>query len=440
MPSPKVTPGIYATPRLRGLPYQPIKLLDASTKDKNGREVRLRETDVVRLRNGKTVKGLDLLNSTNALEKRLNAYGYTLRQDTTVPQSPKNLVGVAKGQSDFDSLRRNFSARPPSVAINGLPYDVYVRRSYLADNSNLSNSGGEFQGPGVVTSAKQFRKLVSTYHAGQSYGASAGDFGYSGSYSLDFSGTADANGNAYKESLTELNARASGDFGVTYFGNTSSLIHADAAYSGSDKTGQVALSANVGIFGENVYEFSKSFQVGYSDGDKWSESFDWPALDLQVPLGPFTASVQAGVEGSAGITYSYKLSTSSIHGSLQPFVTSDAYFKLSYGVGDDLAGADVGVEGHLTLFDDTITISADAGIYLNEGRDGIRNVDNGLFFSLGLDIENQIHALDGSVDAFAEGHLGFFSHTWRRELFKSSGVSGQQTIFNKTYNYPLSWH
>ncbi len=400
--------------------------------DAKGNKTPIQPGETIKLKNGKSVKIEDYVAATNELEKRLNTLGYSLRTPVTLRVPQSQITQATQAQVDLDRIGTKFTSpvpeltgRPPLITLDGIPYDKAMAeiQSYKGtggsgtseETAALPNSTLNAASPPEPLLAAGVHQMSVSGGKSQNWTEGVGSFGFYFKCAMNLSGNVAVStaatdqtskvGNQYSQSLSEFNAAASADAGVTLFSQNIDVLHTDASYSGSDKTGNVQVSAHLSVMGASIWSDSTTASIGYSNGQTYSQPFNMGVPSVTIPCSLFSISVQAGVTGSAGVTVGYKLFTSRIDGWIKPFVTSQAYFQAGAGIDIGIASAEVGVRGSLTLLDDNMDITCNAGVYYDFTGHKFDFKDN-------LNITNSLNALSGNVSLYASAECLGLS-TWR---------------------------
>lgn len=400
-----------------------------------GKKQPIKPGEMVKLKNGKSVKVEDYLAATNALEKKLNALGYSLRKPEKLPLPKEQIDEQNKAKAQLDAASKSSSGTPVSLVIDGIPYDA---QAVATDTSTKSGAQAATPTPDLAAPG-QHQIQVSGGKNGDWHATVAG-FGFYFKSALNLEGSVEVSntptsqtsvtGNQYSQSLSEFSATTSADAGAVLFGQNVDVLHADAQYSGSDKTGQVQLSAHLSVLGNTVWQDSTSAAIGYSDGKTWSEPFDTSVPAITIPCSICSIGVQAGIHGSVGMTVGYKLFTSRIDGFIKPYISSEAYFRAGAGIDLGVASADIGVQGSLTLLNDELEVICGAGIVY----------ENGFHFKDNIKISNSIAALGGDVSAYASASFLFFSDSITIPIFSWSGYNYNGVFYTDSQDIKLPWH
>ncbi len=416
----------------------------------NGGKKPIKPGEMLKLKNGKTVKFEDYVASTNELEKRLNGLGYSLRTPITLPPPKGQEEGLKSAQAKLDAQAAKTDKGGPTVMLDGIPYDKAMAAieasTYDADSGsmigNVKNEPVDSDSAEIAESllAKGTHQMKVSGGKNGDWSAEQDGFGFYFKCSLNMNGTTEVGntngagntvkGNQYSQSLSQFNATASADAGITLFSQDVDILHADANYSGSDQSGNVQISAHLTVLGNQIWQDSMTAPIGYSDGHTWSQAIDSSVPSVTIPCSICSIGVQAGFQGSAGITVGYKLFTSRIEGNIHPFVHLGAYFRAGAGIDLGIASAEIGVQGNLNLLDEDQRITANAGIH-NE---------NGFRFKDNLGINNSLNALSGNVSVYASASFLFFSDSVTIPIFSWNGLSSNSTLYDYSQDIKLPWH
>jgi len=416
--------------------YKAFQPQEFSKHDANGNKVPIKPGETITLKNGKSVKIEDYISSTNELEKRLNKLGYSLRTKTALPQPQSQIDKLKQAQADLDKLTAGSPSSPPTVMLDGVPYDRAMANIQSANPGVAAPAGKSSRStlnasnpPDALLAKGDHQMKVSGGKTGN-WGSTVDGFGYYFKCALSLDGSAEVNNSQYAQSLSEFNATASADAGAVLFGQNIDVLHADAAYSGSDKTGNVHIAAHLGVLGSTVWQDDLTQAVGYSDGHTWSQTFDESAPAVTIPCSICSIGVQAGITGSAGITCGYKLFTSRVEGNIMPFIECQAYFRAGGGIDLGIASAEIGIQGSLVIINDRLNVTCNAGVYY----------DNGFRFKDSLDVTNAMNALSGNVSVYASASFLFFSDSVTIPLFSWGGLNFNSTLYHYQQDVPLPWH
>ena len=171
----------------------------------------------------------------------------------------------------------------------------------------------------------------------------------------------------------------------------------------------------VTVLGDDVVVVNESQAASYSKNGTFTRSLP-NSLQVQynVPVGPFSAVLVAGVQGSVTMPYFVGLTPLSAQGWMIPKVTASVYAQAALGIEVDDTGFVAGVEVNLTLLNNNLILAGGAG----QGTDS-----TGTFVNYWVVSEDTMTALSGNLSVFVAAEaFGFEKKLYSTTLFSFGGI------------------
>ena len=221
--------------------------------------------------------------------------------------------------------------------------------------------------------------------------------------------------------------------GGAVFNQGFTLATANADFTSSAKL--VSAKMDVSVLGQSIFHLNESGPGKWEKEQKFSKGCD-VHTSIPVPIGPLTLTVKLGVQGEAGIQYGVGIygGLPMVRGWVDPYVRSSVYAQAGVGVGGDWLGLSAGVGANMTLLNNDLEISGEAGVYW--------------FFAFGLKeklvVHNKLEMLSGRVYAFATFGHPCFPDVWNAcpstvtvDLFNWPGLKFEGDLLAVDLSRPL---
>ena len=439
------------------IPFVPFKL-----EDKNGNPISPNEK--VTLKTGKIISAQELIDKTNFLEKKLNAQGYSLRNenkkivsttvtenkflDGRIPLAPKS-IGAFKKEREvkkFMSLEKkikvvSLSPRVKSKTITLKPYSSYTKAerkeldkydfsktsgTVVAKKSNKPRIYDKFKTQALGNLSKLYKVDITNK---KNWG-----FGHPNTFQASIEGSINRFAIIYPfdskdtdKNKSEFRVSAKGKAKGALFGNEIELLNASCEfYAPSDVSKDMTAKIQVKAMETNLFSLNKSYAQQKSFSKIHGKTFDKSfAIDIPIVAGiDFKGLI--GFKGNIGLEYSAKIerTVASVHA--KPLVNLEGYAEAGVEFLNLLGG---GVGGKLTFIKGEFDLNAHTGIYNQNSTD----IVVGIAYYFGYDVE----ILSGEMYAYLEACIKYIGcyrpvehtfFTW--EGFKDSGtiIEGDETF------------
>jgi len=375
------------------------------------------------VRRSRVMKAGDIVKELNAVEKKFNQQGYTLRD----PRTRRIRVGrllkneqLLKEQEGSVVERRGRVAAPlkkferPSVT-TGLVRDLGGRTAY---------------DPDAPTGRKGFTPLHMEDH--RSFAGGDPDI-FWGRLTTDYTIHGD-------NSVMTFDGNAKVD--VAIFGQNASLLEIDAdtwSVPARDRQANSKTRTTARIFGRDEVTALLPAQLNSTGtninipGYKKSKIVE-QQVETTIEVGPVPVTLRAGVRGEVGVSTQLTLYSGSpqtwtdwpkMSASVSPFL--DTWVWAEAGVGGYHV-ADAGVGGTLRMINDTVDLGA--GLFAKTFPE---TPQGETFFQADLYGTNDLRMLDGSLYVYVNIDAGLDLGEYRYDLFDWKGLQFKDDLFR----YPL---
>lgn len=438
--------------------FVPFKL-----EDKNGKAISPNEK--VTLKTGKIITAKELIDKTNALERKLNAKGYSLRNknkkivSTTVTDNrfldgrkslaPKS-ISVFKKEREvkkFMSLEKkikvaSLSPLDRSKTITLKPYSSYTKteREKIDNYSFLKNSGTVVAKKNT-TKTRPYEKFktqavgnLSKLYKVDITNKKKWGFGHPNTFQASIEGSINRFALIYPfdskntdNNKSEFRVSAKGNAKGALFGNEIDLLNASCVFHApSDVSKDMTAKIKVKAMDTNLFSLNKSYPQQKSFSQIHGKTFD-KSFAIEIPI---VAGIDfkglIGVKGNIGFEYEAKIerTVASVHA--KPLVNLEGYAEAGVEFLNLLGG---GVGGKLTFIKGEFDLNAHTGIYNQNSTD----IVVGINYYFGYDVE----ILSGEMYAYLEAcvkYIGCYrpvEHTFFKwDGFKDSGtiIEGDETF------------
>ena len=371
----------------------------------------------ITLKSGKKIKGRDLLDEINKLEKEYNAYGYSLRRPVKTPIVINETI---MKRDLLQTQQRNSMAkyRDPQARLKAPKF-----ASMQTMHTQRVN-----QMPSIIQNLNKIQPSVATalpkpINEERSYDDSWGDRDY---FAVGLHGKVGLN--ADKDNTKVF---AEGWSTATVFDHDWKVvsIQGGAEAPTTNANGPVRAYLKVTALGDDLFTPIDVRATGslYKEDDQHigvDESIKIPV----VALGPFSVNVTLGFRGKAGIRYGVYLSPGSAQAKFMPYLETSAYGQAGLNVWL-LVDFEAGVGATLTLLNDYLDLSATAGISFDQPQPRFFYAYSGV---------NSINALSGDVYVYLTIDYYIDSDTWKWNVFSWDGFSNDAYVIGPvSYGIPI---
>jgi hypothetical protein len=398
----QVSPDIVQVLKRSPLAFKAFQLQDFHDP-KTGKVITANQ--MITLANGKTLSGAEFLAEANRLEQEAAKIGYTLRSRGEV-EIQRTLIPTAKFKAQELQLQRLHP--PPSALLNIRPWNLaqmeQVHATRLLAAPRLTQLFGQ------MAQQHEFHPFKTAKSDRYEYG-SRSTFAAYFDYGLSADGEKD-----------RMSIHANSSAGVYLFGEDEQLVSVtgDMVSPTRDSTVQPQADLVVTILGDDlitpIHEKGENGSLkkhGDESFYKIDESVEFPFM-----IGPIPCTVKVGCKGNAGVKYDILLAPLSVSASVSPYVDTKAYAQC----GVDLLIVSAGAGAELTLLKDTLTLSADFNLNMD-------NAATGPVFNATFTGTNAIDALSGNVYVYASVDLLLWSDSWKWDLFSWDGLHDDGYLF-----------
>ncbi len=377
------------------------------------------------LKNGQQVEAQKYLTSINAKEKMLNAWGYSLRGPAEkiviseldfgkekLAEEAKVKLPLVKGDARAQLLLTSPKVleQEHAAAVKALKAAVKTTAKTSAKESAKAGKTASVvaRGPGVGNGAtgvgilRGFKPFTFTKSFDEKIGSTS-TFGADVNTSLTFT-----------DDGTSAKLNAVGRAAGSVLGITKDIVVATVDLA-APQTGNLTANVKVTVLGDDVVVVNESQAASYSKTGTFTRSLP-NSLQVQynVPVGPFSIVLVAGVKGSISMPYFVGLTPLSAQGWMIPKVTSSVYAQAAFGLDVDNTGLVAGVEVNLTLLNNNLILAGGA----SQGADS-----TGTFVNYWIVSEDTMTALAGNLSVFVAAEaFGYEEKLFSTSLFNFGGV------------------
>jgi len=441
-----------------------IKFVPFKLEDKNGNAISPNEK--VTLKTGKVITAQELIDKTNELERKLNAQGYSLRNDSKKIVSntvtgkkfldgrkalaPKS-IGVFKNEPEvkrFMSLEKkvNVAGLSPfgkTKTITLKPYSSYTESEKKeVNNYNYSNKSGTVMAQ-KITKPRRFDKfktqkvgnLSKLYKVDKTNKKNWG-FGHPSTFQASMEGSITRFAIIYpfdpqkpEKNKSEFRVSATGKAKGALFGNEMDILNASGEfYAPSDVSKNMSAKIQVKALETSLFSLNKSYPQKKSFSREHGKTFDKSfAIEIPIITGiDFKGLI--GVKGEVGFEYEAKIerTVASIHA--KPIVNLEGYAEAGVEFLDLLGG---GVGGKLKFIKGEFDLNAHTGIWNQNSEE----IVVGINYYFGYDVE----MLSGEMYAYLEACVKYIGcyRPLEHTFFKWDGFKDSGTII-KGDNVPFT--
>jgi hypothetical protein len=216
--------------------------------------------------------------------------------------------------------------------------------------------------------------------------------------------------------------------GGRVIGSSVSLLNTEGTVT-APMTGPMTAVAKLTVVGTTIVNINKSQTLAWSESNAPSRPFNKVTPSITIWLGPVPLNVKAGIRGSLGMNYTVGFVPVRAYVTLGPTVNVSAYAQADIGADLILVEAHAGVRGTLVLVNEQFVAKADAGL---------APVNGALAYQTTFAIYNDLHMLDGSLDAFVTieypcvpDFWNSCEDEWTHQLFAWTGIHAAGYLVNE---------
>ncbi len=156
---------------------------------------------------------------------------------------------------------------------------------------------------------------------------------------------------------------------------------------------------------------------------KYSRDLNWES-EIQFSIGPFSVDGKIISSGDVGVIKSFNPANLRLNEELSPFIDLNLYGELN----TDFAIAEAGIEGNLKMINDTLKIFRNVEL---------KNSDSGRYFDYQIDAFNKLLALKGKILAYVKIDYLLGSKKFILILYDNpEGVSLNKNIISEKFYQP----
>lgn len=416
-PAPAADTGILI--RAAGLPQRAAIPFRAFPRtDSAGRPLTQAELNaVITLPNGRTMTRAAFFDSADALERRLNATGHSLRAtgDTA-------LAGLTSNATVLRQQRARTQALPGGRSAPLRRADLLERRTMLsqlhaADHPMIALIAPRVRLPNVLAGGP-WKAMPATKQWGSTF-----DFGQPSTVEAKLAYSGQIVGDTLG---TSVSAGTTLDGWLLGAHRTLLQVTANAAAPLSNANGHASFT--VLALGNSVYSKTATTST-YTAADTFSVPLDYH-VDGHWSIGPVPVSLTLGTRGDASLAYDLSASPGAVLGSVTPAADLEGYGDADI----DLWIASGGIGVDLTFIKGSLPVSGDIAI-VNNPTQGLFGLHREFHADLNLD------ALSGDINLHAKVYTpcltGICSHRYSTDIFKWDGfvVNKNLVTFNDFWSF-----
>ena len=456
-------------PKWKKVKKDKIKFVPFRLEDKDGKAIS--PSKKVTLKNGNTITAQQFVNKANAIEKKLNAEGYTLRNndnkiasktitpseflDGKVATAPKaigpmkrgaelkNFMSLEKPVKIVKSLHDNRASSNTGRTITLKPYSMYsAKEKQDVSKYVFGNTSNTVKAQKITRSwrnfkikAGQFGNLKKIYEVNKTINKDW-SFGEPSTFQASMQGSVQRYAKIYpfdpknpEKSKSEFLVSATGKAKGSLFDKSIDILNASCEfYAPSDITKKMTAKIQIKALGKTLFNMNKQYAQKADFSRIFANTFD-VSFEIEVPIVPgidFNGLI--GAKGEVGFEYGAKILRTVAQVQAKPMVNLQGYAEAGAEFLQLLGG---GVGGELTFIKGELDLQAFTGIWNQNSEQIVLGVN----FYFGYDLE----VLSGSMYAYLEACTPVIDKCWRpveHEFFKWNGYKSSGTIAEgqKTFN------
>ncbi|ACI19989.1 hypothetical protein [Dictyoglomus thermophilum] len=338
---------------------------------------KITKSQVITLENGNKITGEEFLREINEIEKKLNSYGYSLRDKEEEIVIQKILIK----RDDLEMQRKLLRSITPFAVLQPVQNEEPM---------------------------KEFKD----YNFSKKWDLDLGD----NNFNINISTNLEMKG---KESQILTNAYALAEAGI--LGRKAQLIKIETNLVSGNNNGD---DAKLNVYILEKKEYSKNFKTKYDLKENLRYGVDW-GFPISAPVGPFNITGTFGIRGGIGLELSSNLDSLSCSISVKPSIDTKAFAE----IGIDYKVASAGVGGELTILKDELLLKGSLALVL---QDPLYNS----FFNVSALGENNLDALSGDLYFFVKVNYLVGSKKFKAQIYEWDGFSYNTSLFNYSLNEP----
>ncbi len=366
--------------KLKSVTFSPFRLSDFNIKQR----------EIVNLKNGKSLSAEKFLEEVNNVEKKLNEWGYSLRD--------KN-EEIILGELSFPYRllsQQNKLLEPSS-------------NKFMLENTKITPCGilTEETIQSALKSGTPKEPWPIKYDKDWSLNFGDRNFGVDISYKFNFNAE-EVSSNIFPSGMTTA------EIIVAIFNERIRVMKLIDKLYAQPAQSQITLTV---LENKAVDDYLKT-----SSKKTYSKNLDWET-EIEFSFGPFDLSGTFGISGYTGLFKNFNIDKQKLSEELIPFVNLDCYGRLDVGI----EIAEAGIMGRLKLIEDTLKYFRTLELK-NPSKDG--------YFVYNSNANNYLKALSGEIYAFIKIDYLIGSKKYLIKFYDGSGINTSQNLFSSRLIQP----
>ncbi len=356
-------------------------------------DFKIKSSDIIKLKNGKTIKAEKFLQEVNEIEKKLNEWGYSLRDE-------RNEVIIAELNFPYDLVEQQSKLLKISDE-KILNEDIKITPCGVISDSELKSAikSGTPQEPWPIKHQKNWYMTF-------------GDENFGIDINSNFNLSAEE-----KSNLLNASAVSNIEVNIKIFNESIPAINLE------DRIFNKPFQDKLTMYILNNRVINDNFNT--SADKNYYKNFYW-ATDVDFSLGPFDVSGTFNINGGVGIIKKFNSNNLKLEDKLSPYVNLDFYGKLN--VGFEIIEA--GIDGKIKFINDTLSLMRELELKQPD-------IGGGYFCYSTIANNKMLEALKGKIYAYLEVDYLIGSKKFILVFYKNeNGFSFNNNIFSLNVNQP----
>lgn len=354
-------------------------------------DFKLNKSETIKLKNGKSVSAEKFLSEVNEIERKLNEFGYSLRD-----KNDEIILGRLK--YPYENLQKQ------KISIN--------ESAKYSANENL-----RFTPCGLLTESEIHSALNSgtpkeswPINKNKNWSVAFGDDNFGVEINSRFSFSAEE-----KKSAMIVNSNSDVDIKVKILGERIPALKL------FDRVFNIPSQNNIMLFLMNDKVVEDNFKS--SSRKKYFRGLNWES-DLEFSIGPFNVGGKLITNGEGGLIKNFNPLNQKLNEELIPFID----LNLSGELNADFIIAEAGIEGNLRIINDTLKIVRNVEL---------KNSGSGKYFDYEVDAGNKLSTLKGKIYAYVKMDYLLGQKKFILILYDNPiGVFSEQKILKEEFLQP----
>ncbi|GMU96874.1 MAG: hypothetical protein AMXMBFR50_23890 [Ignavibacterium album] len=354
-------------------------------------DFKLNKSETIKLKNGKSVSAEKFLSEVNEIERKLNEFGYSLRDrdDEIILGRLKYPYGHLQEQEISFNESAKYSAR---------------------DNLRITPCG--FVTESEIQSALKSGTPKESWpiNKNKNWSVEFGDNNFDVEINSRINFSAEE-----KNSAMIVNSNSDVDVKVKILGErVPALKLIERVFNTPSQNDVILFLMNNKAVEDNLKSSSQK---------KYFRELNWES-DLELSFGPFSVGGKLITNGETGLLKHFNPSNLKLNEELIPFID----LNLSGELNTDLIIAEAGIEGNLKIINDTLKIVRNVEL---------KNSGSAEYFDYEIDAVNKLNALKGKIYAYVKIDYLLGSKKFILVLYDNpDGVSSEQKIMKEKFLQP----